>query len=48
VGGDAHSAGVLPNANATVMMPDASILANAITSGNGGHVVLWSDNATKV
>ncbi len=47
IGGDAHGAGPLPNASATVMMPGAKLLANAITSGNGGQVVLWSDNVTK-
>ena len=47
IGGDEHGAGSLANANATVMMPGATILANAIDSGNGGNVVLWSEDATK-
>ena len=43
IGGDAHGAGPLPNANAVVMMPGASLLANADQMGNGGNVVLWSN-----
>ncbi len=47
IGGNLHGVGPLPNANAVVMAPGASINANAITNGNGGQVVLWSDNVTK-
>src|SRR5579883_2181126 len=47
IGGNAHGAGPLPNANATVMLPNASLIADAITSGNGGNVVLWSNYVTK-
>jgi len=47
VGGNEHGQGVLPNANALVMEPGASINASAITKGNGGNVVLWSDNYTQ-
>src|SRR5579883_919101 len=48
IGGNAHGAGPLPNANATVMAPGSSLVADAITSGNGGNIVLWSDNYTNV
>src|SRR5204862_1977862 len=34
------------NANAVFMGNDASITADAINSGNGGKVVLWSDGFT--
>ena len=47
VGGNEHGAGPLPNANATVLMPGATLNANAITNGNGGNVVVWSQNVTK-
>ena len=46
IGGDEHGAGSLSNANATVMMPNVSLLANAITQGNGGNIVLWSNAYT--
>jgi hypothetical protein len=35
------------NARAVYMSPEASIQANATHSGNGGTVVLWSDEATR-
>ena len=38
----------MPQANAVVMQPGAQILANANVTGDGGHVVLWSDLVTKV
>ncbi len=47
IGGNAQGAGPLPNANATVMAPNVNLLANAIISGNGGHIVLWSNDLTK-
>lgn len=47
IGGNAHGAGSLPHANAVVMMPTANIMADAITSGNGGQIVLWSDGVTR-
>jgi len=46
VGGNAHGAGPLPNANATVVLPGAQLIANAITHGNGGNVVVWSNQQT--
>ena len=48
IGGDAHGAGTLAHANAVVMMPTVSLLADALENGNGGNVVLWSDNFTNV
>jgi filamentous hemagglutinin family protein len=36
----------LPNASQTWMGKDASIKADAQVAGNGGQVVLWSNNAT--
>lgn len=46
IGGNYHGAGSLPNASATVIAPTAKILADAITSGNGGQVIVWSQDAT--
>ena len=46
IGGDFHGAGNTPTAEATVVQSGATINANAITSGNGGNVTVWSDNYT--
>ncbi|HYM04124.1 MAG TPA: filamentous hemagglutinin N-terminal domain-containing protein, partial [Stellaceae bacterium] len=46
IGGNAHGAGPEPNAVATVMAQGATISADALTSGNGGKVVLWSQGFT--
>jgi len=46
VGGDFHGAGITPTALTTNVAADSSILANAITTGNGGDVTVWSDNKT--
>ena len=47
IGGNYQGKGPLPNANSTVFAPNARIYADAITSGNGGEIILWSDAATK-
>lgn len=47
IGGNYQGNGPLPHANAVVMMKNARITADAISSGNGGNIVLWSDYATK-
>jgi filamentous hemagglutinin family protein len=47
VGGDWQGKNVaLTNATQTVMGTDASIKADALDSGNGGKVVLWSNGST--
>jgi len=48
IGGNKQGKGVLPNANAVVMQPNASLHADAITTGNGGQIVLWSNDYTNV
>ena len=48
IGGNFHGAGPLPNANATVIAPQATLSADAISNGNGGNIAIWSDNFTKV
>lgn len=47
IGGNAHGVGTLSNANATVLMPGTQLIANALTNGDGGQIVLWSDQVTK-
>jgi filamentous hemagglutinin family protein len=38
----------LHNANAVIVEGGAALLANAVSSGNGGRVIVWSDQATRV
>jgi filamentous hemagglutinin family protein len=45
VGGGFHGQG-LPSAQATTVAAGATIDADAITSGNGGQVAVWSDGIT--
>lgn len=47
IGGGAHGEGELSNANYVYMGSNATINADAVTQGNGGTVVLWSDLGTK-
>src|SRR5258708_3143610 len=47
VGGNFHGAGPEQNASATYVGKDASINADALTSGNGGKVAVWSNDATR-
>ena len=46
IGGDYQGKGLYPNAQKTYFSVDSSITADAISSGDGGKVVLWSDDAT--
>jgi filamentous hemagglutinin family protein len=46
IGGDFHGQGPTPTASATVVQNNTTINANATDSGNGGNVVVWSDNYT--
>jgi filamentous hemagglutinin family protein len=49
IGGDWHGAGADGDANASQAFvgENATIAANAITSGKGGNVVVWSDDHTQ-
>jgi filamentous hemagglutinin family protein len=38
----------LPNARATYISPISALIANALVDGNGGHIVAWSNAATRV
>lgn len=47
IGGNAHGAGPERNAADTYVDSGAVIKADAITRGNGGKVIAWSDNDTR-
>lgn len=49
IGGDAHggNATTVPHAQAVWMAADASIDVSAVQSGDGGKVVLWSNQSTQ-
>lgn len=48
IGGDYQGTNpAVPNATATYMSADSTINADAITNGNGGKVILWSDESTR-
>ena len=46
VGGDYQGGGSLPRAQTALLGADAVLRADALDSGNGGKVVLWSDQST--
>ena len=47
VGGDFHGSGPQQNASATYVGASVVIRADALTSGNGGKIAVWSGNATR-
>ena len=47
IGGNFHGAGPEQNASETTIGSGVNLLADAITSGNGGNVAVWSNNATR-
>ncbi len=48
IGGNAHGAGPVPNASYTYIAPQTKLIADAITQGNGGNIIVWADNVTSV
>lgn len=46
IGGNFHGAGAERNASTTIVTAASTINADAIASGNGGRVALWSDKNT--
>ncbi|MDE2091868.1 MAG: filamentous hemagglutinin N-terminal domain-containing protein, partial [Gammaproteobacteria bacterium] len=46
VGGDEHGASGVQTASSTVMDQQAQLVADALSSGNGGKIVLWSNDYT--
>lgn len=47
IGGSYQGKGPLTNANAVTMLSDSAIYADAINTGDGGTVILWSDYLTQ-
>lgn len=47
VGGDYKGRGDLPSSEAVYVATGANLLANALNYGNGGRIIIWSDNATR-
>ncbi len=47
IGGNLHGAGQEKNSTMTYVDKDASIKADALVNGDGGKVVVWSDDATR-
>ncbi|MBD1807193.1 CHAT domain-containing protein [Microcoleus sp. FACHB-SPT15] len=48
LGGDYQGQGTLPNASSTYVSSDSRINANARRNGEGGRVIVWADEATRV
>lgn len=46
IGGDLQGQGTLPRARKTVVDNKTQIIADATESGNGGRIILWSDEFT--
>ncbi|MFB8789533.1 MAG: CHAT domain-containing protein [Potamolinea sp.] len=46
IGGDYRGQGTVPNASRTFVSSDSTINADAKVSGDGGRVILWSDQVT--
>ncbi len=46
IGGDMHGTGTLRHASTTTVASGATINADAVSKGNGGEVVVWSDKQT--
>jgi filamentous hemagglutinin family protein len=47
VGGDYTGQGTVPNAKFAYVSPGSQINASAINNGNGGKVIVWSDDTTR-
>ena len=47
LGGGFQGQGPLPTAQQTVVGPNASLLADATATGNGGEIIVWSDGLTR-
>jgi hypothetical protein len=47
IGGDYQGTGIVPNATSTFVSRDSVINADALSSGNGGRVIVWSNDATR-
>lgn len=47
IGGEYQGRGAVTNASRTFVSSDSVIRADALTSGNGGRVIVWADDATQ-
>jgi len=47
VGSDYQGMGALPQAIATYVSPQATIQADALTTGNGGQIIVWANESTR-
>ncbi|NET61476.1 MAG: filamentous hemagglutinin N-terminal domain-containing protein, partial [Symploca sp. SIO2E6] len=47
LGGDYQGQGEIPRASRTYISPNAKINADALTNGDGGRVIVWSDEITR-
>ena len=47
IGGDYRGLGIVPNAERTFVSSNSLINADAVTSGNGGRVIVWADDITR-
>ena len=47
IGGDYQGNGSVPNASQTLVSQDSTITADALKQGNGGQVVVWSNELTR-
>ncbi|NJO52933.1 MAG: filamentous hemagglutinin N-terminal domain-containing protein [Leptolyngbyaceae cyanobacterium RM2_2_4] len=48
VGGDYQGAGSVPNASVTFVDENSVLSADALSRGNGGRIIVWSDETTRV
>ncbi|NES21059.1 MAG: filamentous hemagglutinin N-terminal domain-containing protein, partial [Symploca sp. SIO3E6] len=48
IGGDVQGQGSVPNALGTFISPDSVIQADAITSGNGGEVIVFAEETANI
>lgn len=48
IGGDIQGKGTVPNALQTFISADSTINADALTNGNGGKVIVWAEEATRI
>ncbi|MEQ8384807.1 MAG: CHAT domain-containing protein [Coleofasciculus sp. A1-SPW-01] len=46
IGGDYQGAGIIPNADVTLVNENSTIQADALTAGDGGTVIIWADEQT--
>ncbi|MCW6036605.1 CHAT domain-containing protein [Spirulina subsalsa FACHB-351] len=47
IGGDYQGGGAIPNASQTLITENSSIDASATATGDGGQVIVWSDELTR-